>query len=277
MKRGFTLIELLVVIAIIAILAAILFPVFAKAREKARQASCQSNLKQLALGVLMYAQDYDETLPLWNRYANANQMPLAPPAAIFPYVKNVQIYECPSYKGCYCQTGAYYPSPVPAEWGNQWSSYGWGNPKYAFPGPHAHGYAFNERLFAVSYVGSRGLAMARITQPATTVMAGDAMHMYGGAGAFVFADACCDSPSLGWQDGSLNGIDAGTGQPTPDSASRHNGGSNYAFANGHVKWRSDRRRHGRPGCLPDRPTEPALFSRPPGGGVLRPAPPQQLL
>ncbi len=62
MQRAFTLIELLVVIAIIAILAAILFPVFAKAREKARQASCQSNLKQLALGMLMYSQDYDEIL-----------------------------------------------------------------------------------------------------------------------------------------------------------------------------------------------------------------------
>jgi prepilin-type N-terminal cleavage/methylation domain-containing protein len=59
-KRGFTLIELLVVIAIIAILAAILFPVFARARENARRASCQSNLKQIALGVFMYNQDYDE-------------------------------------------------------------------------------------------------------------------------------------------------------------------------------------------------------------------------
>ena len=65
MRRGFTLIELLVVIAIIAILAAILFPVFAKAREKARQASCQSNLKQLALACLMYAQDYDEHFTGW--------------------------------------------------------------------------------------------------------------------------------------------------------------------------------------------------------------------
>jgi prepilin-type N-terminal cleavage/methylation domain-containing protein len=62
MKRGFTLIELLVVIAIIAILAAILFPVFAKAREKARQTSCLSNCKQIALACLQYAQDYDETL-----------------------------------------------------------------------------------------------------------------------------------------------------------------------------------------------------------------------
>ena len=62
-RRGFTLIELLVVIAIIAILAAILFPVFAKAREKARQTSCLSNVKQLGLGLMMYAQDYDEKLP----------------------------------------------------------------------------------------------------------------------------------------------------------------------------------------------------------------------
>ncbi|MFQ6096191.1 MAG: prepilin-type N-terminal cleavage/methylation domain-containing protein [Armatimonadota bacterium] len=64
-RRGFTLIELLVVIAIIAILAAILFPVFAKAKEKAKQASCQSNVKQLCLAMLMYASDHDDHLPFW--------------------------------------------------------------------------------------------------------------------------------------------------------------------------------------------------------------------
>ena len=93
MKRpGFTLIELLVVIAIIAILAAILFPVFARAREKARQASCQSNCKQLALGILMYVQDADESFPVWDRNVPSTQSAETPPAAIYPYVKNTQLY-----------------------------------------------------------------------------------------------------------------------------------------------------------------------------------------
>lgn len=97
-RRGFTLIELLVVIAIIAILAAILFPVFARAREKARQSSCSSNLKQLALGVMMYAQDYDEKLcPRYYRYdptvaGGGNWCD----TFVQPYVKNAQIVYCPS-------------------------------------------------------------------------------------------------------------------------------------------------------------------------------------
>lgn len=91
-RRGFTLIELLVVIAIIAILAAILFPVFARAREKARQSSCSSNLKQLGLGILMYAQDYDETLPA--HCAGWGSMFWL--YSTVPYVKNKQITECPS-------------------------------------------------------------------------------------------------------------------------------------------------------------------------------------
>ena len=91
--RGFTLIELLVVIAIIAILAAILFPVFAKAREKARQSSCSSNLKQLAVGHLMYAQDYDEMFVFNCRVGVTNSYWIYP---IAPYLKNQQIYICPS-------------------------------------------------------------------------------------------------------------------------------------------------------------------------------------
>jgi len=110
-RSGFTLIELLVVIAIIAILAAILFPVFARARENARRAACQSNMKQVGLGFLQYTQDYDERLPLvadgpagggkdavWNPYDS-----FSPPTkfamasgSLQPYLKSAQIWVCPS-------------------------------------------------------------------------------------------------------------------------------------------------------------------------------------
>ncbi len=101
MRRGFTLIELLVVIAIIAILAAILFPVFARAREKARQTSCLSNLKQIGLALQMYAQDYDDTLPRSAMYTEPSAvLPEGGPdywfEQIYPYVNNAQIFACPS-------------------------------------------------------------------------------------------------------------------------------------------------------------------------------------
>jgi prepilin-type N-terminal cleavage/methylation domain-containing protein/prepilin-type processing-associated H-X9-DG protein len=108
LRQSFTLIELLVVIAIIAILAAILFPVFAQAREKARQASCLSNIKQLTLGFMMYSQDYDETFPQWRwdqNYSTSwgdagspspNNATTIWYYAIYPYVKNGQVYGCPS-------------------------------------------------------------------------------------------------------------------------------------------------------------------------------------
>lgn len=111
---GFTLIELLVVIAIIAILASILFPVFAQAREKSRQTSCLSNMKQLGTAFAMYMSDYDERLPGGAPYGScpncgdwvgmtkwggpcSAQFPMRPEdGALFPYVKNVQVYLCPS-------------------------------------------------------------------------------------------------------------------------------------------------------------------------------------
>jgi len=99
-RRGFTLIELLVVIAIIAILAAILFPVFARAREKARQTSCLSNLKQLALGHLMYAQDYDEKFmkqqPCFNGTNGWTYGAGRWQDVLQPYIKNTQLQACPS-------------------------------------------------------------------------------------------------------------------------------------------------------------------------------------
>ena len=92
--KAFTLIELLVVIAIIAILAAILFPVFARARENARRASCQSNLKQIGLGVLQYTQDYDEKMVPAQVTVNGNNITWR--GMIYPYVKSVQLFKCPS-------------------------------------------------------------------------------------------------------------------------------------------------------------------------------------
>jgi prepilin-type N-terminal cleavage/methylation domain-containing protein/prepilin-type processing-associated H-X9-DG protein len=110
--KGFTLIELLVVIAIIAILAAILFPVFARAREKARATSCLSNLKQLATGMLMYVGDYDDCWPKAWGYRlprpDGNTDEITWGVLIYPYVKNEALYICPSSKyrkGWYVDSG----------------------------------------------------------------------------------------------------------------------------------------------------------------------------
>jgi prepilin-type N-terminal cleavage/methylation domain-containing protein len=108
-RLGFTLIELLVVIAIIAVLAAILFPVFAQAREQARAAACTSNTRQIGMAVAMYAQDFDETMPIF--YAYNTQSPSGERAwsgdplhkgveeLILPYTKNKQIFRCPNDNG----------------------------------------------------------------------------------------------------------------------------------------------------------------------------------
>lgn len=138
MRRGFTLIELLVVIAIIAILAAILFPVFARAREKARQTSCLNNVKQLALAVMQYTQDYDEVLP-------ASYYPGNPGTSnqwfekIQPYINNTQVQICPSAR-------------------TRNPGYGW---NYDFIG---YGSSTSIRVYALS----------DIARPAETIMMADA-------------------------------------------------------------------------------------------------------
>jgi len=135
-RRGFTLIELLVVIAIIAILAAILFPVFAKAREKARQSSCLSNMKQLALANLQYAQDYDEkTLPYSTLPSGGGLMWFV---IVQPYIKNTQILVCPSQS-------------ITTKWGTADISYG-----------------LTRSTGCLGESGEQGVALGRIAQPAET-------------------------------------------------------------------------------------------------------------
>ena len=159
--KAFTLIELLVVIAIIAILAAILFPVFARARENARRASCQSNLKQIGLGILQYTQDYDERYPLsrtaniaYNGYINQT----APwHLVIQPYVKSVQLFQCPSntsnLKMSYTNNGS--GDQIPASYvcvGHDWRA-DWGG----------------RTIMTENY----GAALSEVSYPSTTIMVGE--------------------------------------------------------------------------------------------------------
>jgi len=142
MMKGFTLIELLVVIAIIAILAAILFPVFARAREKARQTSCLSNVKQISLGAHMYFQDHDEHL-LDYRQSSAHSS-IRWQNMIEPYIKNTQIFICPSASSSRTMT----------------ITYGW-NYYYLGAFPYAT---------VPSYMAC---CLAEITEPAKTIMFGE--------------------------------------------------------------------------------------------------------
>ena len=159
-RAGFTLIELLVVIAIIAILAGILFPVFARAREKARQSSCASNLKQIALGQLMYAQDYDE------RFSGRAKRTIDVPwtTLITPYIKNSQIFVCPSDS-----------SPHAGWLGSVPCSYGW-----------------NCRAGGAD---SPSYSMGEFTKPSETYMYQDHDNMCAKAGA-TCACGCGGVPSL---------------------------------------------------------------------------------
>ena len=149
--KGFTLIELLVVIAIIAILASILFPVFAQAREKGRQASCLSNQRQLGLGALQYAQDYDETTcPNFEiaQYSSYNPHWMD---EIYPYVKSTAVYTCPSRNGD--NRTAVGPVTLPA--GNDWWTYEYlGTPKNRRL-PHSNYYYYG--TYAMNNMWAKGL------------------------------------------------------------------------------------------------------------------------
>jgi prepilin-type N-terminal cleavage/methylation domain-containing protein/prepilin-type processing-associated H-X9-DG protein len=206
-RRGFTLIELLVVIAIIAILAAILFPVFARAREKARQTSCLSNLKQMGLGILMYVQDYDERFPISRgRYTNDPNVPRGYWIhAIMPYAKNQQMFECPSDSS---PTSATYNSvTVPASYGYNLCLPGDGYSSYdaqrATPGPPA--------IWAPLKIGS-------VTSVTAMWMVSDCYITY----PYSLTHLRYTVGNNPWR--------------TAPYGPEHNGGLNFVFVDGHAKW-----------------------------------------
>ncbi len=229
---GFTLIELLVVIAIIAILAAILFPVFAQAREKARAISCLSNQKQIGLAFMQYVQDYDETFfPFgWNGN-DANQ---ADPAGnemfwtdiLFTYTKSKGIYACPnngSEEQNFGVKGYYPPGGVDP------------NQRYQ------SSYALNEPLFNQDRAKMEGdqvvpTPLANIASPAEVVLTGEGRYVMSwhscqrDPGATKYT-AYWNQSTKDWGYGDLTG-DLGNLKTTP----RHTGGTNFSFTDGHAKW-----------------------------------------
>ncbi len=197
MRKGFTLIELLVVIAIIAILAAILFPVFARAREKARQASCLNNVKELALAVQMYAQDYDETLPFSRNRPATGWTPWT--MHLNPYIKNWQVMLCPSGT----QPWTSHSTRTHA------ASDGWG---------HWMDYGANCHVMGASVPSA---ALAKIEYPSETV---------------VMADSDCTRDTADGWTYSYAWFISDTHYPYSFVPDRHNGGANFAFCDGHAKW-----------------------------------------
>ncbi|MCC7491494.1 MAG: DUF1559 domain-containing protein [Fimbriimonadaceae bacterium] len=223
-RRAFTLIELLVVIAIIAILAAILFPVFAKAREKARQSSCSANLKQLGLALRQYVQDYDEMTPAYKTllggtitHPNTGQAIGAQLTldVIQPYVKNWQLYKCPSNN-----RGPVYTNPAcgpgTGEYVVTWS---YGPLMSAYAGKGRIGSMYSDAIFA---------------EPATTIYFAElpnAANQYAGGNP----TGCGGYGYWGCADNAV----FTSGQAAANQCRIHNDGGNYAYYDGHVKWVKD--------------------------------------
>jgi prepilin-type N-terminal cleavage/methylation domain-containing protein/prepilin-type processing-associated H-X9-DG protein len=241
---GFTLIELLVVIAIIAILAAILFPVFAQARAKARQTSCLSNEKQITTGILMYIQDYDETMvpPEWTSataaFPDDNR---AWPELVQPYIKNWQILRCPE------------ASDDPFGIWSPGSKYGW-----YYNWMHWPAYGINWNYLFHSTNGADPcdgafdkfvpVTLGAIAKPAETVLLTDSKYVGDSNGwyyshevdspAALWAPDCCTWSNAGWGVGAYGDTINWEGRPTYTGVvdPRHNNGVNVSFCDGHVKW-----------------------------------------
>jgi len=199
-RFGFTLIELLVVIAIIAILAAILFPVFAKVREKARQTSCLSNLKQLGLGYVQYVEDYDEMTPDAGYYNPVNSATTLG-YLLAPYVKSVGVWRCPDDT---FNTGA-----VNTQNG---ATYGYWNVSYGY-----NLFYFGAVWNYSNKPSSAWRSLAAIQDPSGVVTMADSR----------------DSNGWGWDNNifKISGMPAST-----NDTIGHTYGSNVLFFDGHAKW-----------------------------------------
>ncbi len=211
-RTGFTLIELLVVIAIIAILAAILFPVFARAREKANQTSCLNNIKQLMLSCLMYASDYDGYIPQFSGYppyfGSLTYTPLVAPnwEGLEPYIRNYGILRCPSY-GKLVWPG--YES-------EGWPIHCFSNVTYHVPECSSH--------FGAGWVAY--YKYEEIDFPAeASILHESSTRAMDSASAEIACPFCRDPGSFAWESGGYCGADE-----------RHMAGGNLAFMDGHAKY-----------------------------------------
>jgi len=248
-RVGFTLIELLVVIAIIAILAAILFPVFSQARAKARQAACLNNLKQIGLGVTQYTQDYDESFPICRFAGTSTSSWLNWKYIVFPYVKNLQAYECP--ESC-AQTArmmgdpnVWRGSPMDETWAfcNPSSQWYTNDPLCVVPQSanlwFPRGYTVNGTVFestAHPAISIRTRNQAELDAPAETFYILDGRNYEASTIATVVA-RCWPAPPGDPYGGNVPDASSPVGYVRQYGwLINHLGGSQYVFADGHAKW-----------------------------------------
>jgi prepilin-type N-terminal cleavage/methylation domain-containing protein/prepilin-type processing-associated H-X9-DG protein len=249
-QRGFTLIELLVVIAIIAILAAILFPVFAQAREKARQTMCMSDAKQLGLGILQYNQDYDETMvPVLIGAGWFGSPRMSWGLSIQPYLKNAMygggsVFHCPDLEADYYHQFTGSPTNSGPDWATKFLNYGM-NLDYLQPDPSCDQ---NQALPDVGVPFGHPVGLAQIDAPSQTVLLAETKpEVILSSGAFYPSDQV-DAPATagatahacgedGWgQDDGFELPDTGVANTgTNTFAPRHTGGGDVVFCDGHVK------------------------------------------
>ncbi len=215
-RSGFTLIELLVVIAIIALLAAILFPVFARARENARKSSCANNVKQLLLGVAQYTQDYDETFPVGHNGISGASVYWG--QIIMPYIKSTQSFLCPSQSGA---TYIWATTPAPAGIAN----------------PFVTSYAANYQLQRDGGAGG-GRSIADVAKASNTIYMSDSGVQATGAAPWITPNPTVKKGTWILQDPTTTGCPGCATSGNQDWAGphdRHLDSANVGFADGHVK------------------------------------------